>query len=180
VVVVLDTATRRNLVSSIYNERRAECEAAARFFRAAALRDVSQDQWEAAADGLVEPARRRSRHVVTENARTLAAAEALRSGDATQLGQLMNASHVSLRDDFEVSSPELDAFVTCACREDSCYGARMTGAGLGGCAVALVRTDAVQGFAAAAVRCYAESTGLKPKAYVCAATGGAEVEIFNG
>jgi len=87
--------------------------------------------------------------VVTENARTVQAAEASRQGDAVRLGQLMDASHASLRDDFEVSSRELDTMVACARQQESCYGARMTGAGFGGCAVALVQADAAHPFAAA-------------------------------
>jgi galactokinase len=174
-VVVLDTATRRGLVDSAYNERRAQCEAAARTFGVPALRDLSVAQFQAQADQLDEITRRRARHVVTENARTLRAAEAMRQGDAAELGQLMNASHVSLRDDFEVSCDELNAMVVCAQREDACYGARMTGGGFGGCAVALVRADAAQAFATAVAACYQETTGIAPNIYVCSATNGAEV-----
>jgi galactokinase len=177
-VVVLDTTTRRGLVGSVYNERRAQCEAAARFFGVPALRDVSVDQFLAQGDALEDVTRRRAYHVVTEDARTLQAADAMRQGDAVELGKLMNASHVSLRDDFEVSSSELNAIVVCAQQEKSCYGARMTGAGLGGCAVALVRADAVQDFAYAVTACYELSTGLKPNVYVCAATNGAEVDTI--
>ena len=173
-VVVLDTATRRGLVDSAYNERRAQCEAAARFFGVPALRDVSMAQFQAQAGQLDDLTRRRARHVVTENARTLQAAEAMRRGDAVELGQLMNASHVSLRDDFQVSSDELNSMVTCAHREDACYGARMTGAGFGGCAVALVRASAAHAFAAAVATCYQATTGATPNVYVCAATNGAE------
>jgi galactokinase len=116
---------------------------------------------------------------VTENARTLAAAQAMRDGDALQFGRLMSASHVSLRDDFEVSSAELNAIVDCAWREATCYGARMTGAGMGGCAVALVREDVVRDFVDAVARCHARKTNLQPNVYVCAATDGAAVEIIN-
>jgi galactokinase len=112
---------------------------------------------------------------VTENARTLQATEAMRQGDAAELGQLMNASHASLRDDFEVSSDELNAMVACAHRQQSCYGARMTGAGFGGCAVALVRGDTTRDFAAAVAACYQATTSITPHVYVCAATNGAEV-----
>ncbi len=174
-VVVLDTATRRGLVDSAYNERRAQCEAAARFFDVPALRDVSMAQFQARASQLDDLTRRRARHVVTENARTLQAAEAMRRGDAVELGQLMSASHVSLRDDFEVSSDELNAMVACARREDTCYGARMTGAGFGGCAIALVRADAAHAFAATIVTCYQATTGITPNVHVCAATDGVEV-----
>lgn len=175
-VVVLDTGTRRGLVDSAYNERRAQCEAAARFFDVPALRDVSVAQFERLKSLLQDPMiRRRARHVVTENARTLQAAEAMRRGDAVELGQLMDGSHISLRDDFEVSSGELNGMVACARRKDACYGTRMTGAGFGGCAVALVRAGAAHAFAAAVTTCYQAATGITPNVYVCAATNGAEV-----
>ncbi len=175
VVVVLDTATRRGLVDSAYNERRAQCEAAARFFGVPALRDVSVAQFRAQAGQLDGITRRRARHVVTENERTLQAAEVMRQGDAAALGQLMNASHTSMRDDFEISSAELNDMVTCARRKDACYGARMTGGGFGGCAVALVRADAARTFAAAVAACYQETTNITPNVYVCTATQGAQV-----
>jgi galactokinase len=178
-VVVLDTATRRGLVDSAYNERRSQCEAAARFFGVPALRDVGVDQLKARARQLDPTTLRRARHVVTEDARTLAAAQAMRDGDASQLGRLMSASHVSLRDDFEVSSDELNAIVDCAWREAACYGARMTGAGMGGCAVALVRADVVYDFNEAVARCYAGRTDLQPSIYVCAASDGAAVESID-
>ena len=174
VVVVLDTATRRGLVDSAYNERRAQCEAAARFFGVPALRDVTVTQFESRVDTLDDVTRLRARHVVTENARTLMAAEAMRRGDAVQLGLLMNASHVSLRDDFEVSSGELDCMVACALQQEPCYGARMTGAGFGGCAVALVRGAAADAFASAVAAEYHRTTDISPSIYVCAASNGAE------
>ncbi len=175
VVVVLDTATRRGLVDSAYNERRAQCEAAARFFGVKALRDVSISEFAAHADQLDEVTRRRARHVITENERTLRAADSMRRDDPAELGLLMNASHTSLRDDFEVSSHELNLMVECALQEDSCFGARMTGAGFGGCAVALVRAAAATNFSSNVERGYREATGLTPNIYVCNATNGAEV-----
>jgi galactokinase len=178
-VIVLDTTTRRGLVDSVYNERRAQCEDAARFFGVPALRDVNLDQFRAREEELGDPTRRRARHVVTEDARTLNAVEAMRRGDALTLGGLMNASHVSLRDDFEVSSHELNVIVECAQRENICYGARMTGAGLGGCAVALVRADAAAAFSGAVADCYEQATGLAPNVYLCSATNGAELEIVE-
>jgi galactokinase len=146
VVVVLDTAIRRGLRDSAYHERRRQCEAAARLFGVPALRDVSLVELEARADRLDEVIRRRARHVTAENARTLQAADATRVGDAVRLGNLMNASHASLREDFDVSNRELDAMVACACQDEGCCGARVTGAGFGGCAVALVREDAAAAF----------------------------------
>jgi galactokinase len=177
-VVVLDTATRRGLVDSAYNERRAQCEAAARFFGVPALRDVSTEGFEANSGELEEVVCRRARHVITENARTLGAVEAMHRGDAVELGCLMDASHASLRDDFEVSSHELNTMVSCARRQGACYGARMTGAGFGGCAIALVRADAAQGFAASVGADYLAATGITPSIYICAATNGAE-EIIS-
>jgi galactokinase len=99
----------------------------------------------------------------------------MRRGDAAELGRLMDGSHASLGDDFEVSSDELDAMVACARREQACHGARMTGAGFGGCAVALVRADAAHDFAAAVAACYQAATSLTPHVFVCAATDGAAV-----
>ena len=177
VLVVLDTTTRRGLVDSVYNQRRARCEAAAEALGVQALRDVSVEQLEAHAVALDEITHRRARHVVTENARTLRAVGAMRRGDAAGVGRLMDASHESLRDDFEVSSRELDAMVACARGEGSCYGARMTGAGFGGCAVALVDAEAAGAFAEAVAVCYEEATGIAPNVHVCRATEGAQVVV---
>jgi galactokinase len=174
-VVILDTATRRGLVGSAYNERREQCEAAARYFGVPALRDVSVEAFEARAAGLDDVTRRRARHVVTENARTLDAADAMRAGDAVRLGQLMNESHVSMRDDFEISRDEVNVMVACAQGHTAAYGARMTGGGFGGCCVALVKAEEAQAFALEVATCYRESTGLIPAIYVSEATAGANV-----
>ena len=175
VVVVLDTATRRGLVDSAYNERRSQCEAVSQFFGVKALRDVTLDQLNEKRGQLDRVAYRRARHVISENDRTLQAAEAMRRGEAIELGQLMELSHMSLRDDFEVSSNELNNMVECAERQSGCYGARMTGAGFGGCAVALVRQNAAEAFTARVMAEYHAATGLKPNIYICTATNGAEV-----
>jgi galactokinase len=103
----------------------------------------------------------------------------MRRGDAVEMGQLMNASHASLRDDFEVSSDGLNTMVECAQREDSCYGARMTGGGFGGCAVALVQAAAAQAFADTAATCYHAVTDIAPNVYICRATNGAEIVQVN-
>ena len=174
-VVVMDTATRRGLVDSAYNERRAQCEAAARHFGAAALRDVSLTQLETARADLDPLTYRRARHVITENARVLQACDAMRAGDAHALGRLLDASHVSLRDDFEVSSRELDIIVEVAAAHPACLGARMTGAGFGGCAVALVREEDAQAFTASTTDVYNARTGLTPRVYVCRASEGAAI-----
>jgi len=175
-VVVLDTGTRRGLVDSAYNERRAQCEAAARVFGVAALRDVDVATFLARETELDATTQKRARHVVTENARTVQAAELLERGDVVAVGALMDESHRSLRDDFEVSRPELDTMVTLARREAPCFGARMTGAGFGGCAVALVRREDADAFARSVARGYAAAIGIEPAVYVCAASDGASVE----
>ncbi len=175
VVVVLDTATRRGLVGSAYNERRSQCEAVAQFFGVKALRDVTLEQLNEKRDQLDRVAYRRARHVIGENDRTLLAVDAMKHGEAIELGQLMQLSHMSLRDDFEVSSRELNIMAECAEHQSGCYGARMTGGGFGGCAVALVRLDAAEAFSANVAAEYQGATGLTPNIYICTATNGAEV-----
>ncbi|MEJ2666941.1 MAG: galactokinase [Deinococcales bacterium] len=172
VVMVLDTGTRRGLVGSAYNERREQCEVAARHFGVHALRDLTPEALAAGATGLEALPLKRARHVVSENARTLAAAEAMRRGDAHALGRLMTASHVSLRDDFEVSSDALDAIQSCALARPGCLGARMTGAGFGGCAVALVEETAVDAFVASVRSCY-DRSGRHADLYLCRPAAGA-------
>jgi galactokinase len=174
-VVVLDTATRRGLVDSAYNERRGQCEAAARQLGVPALRDVTIEQFQRSADALDAVVRRRARHVITENQRTLRAADAMRRGDAAGLGRLMGESHRSLRDDYEVSGDALDAMVECASAHEACLGARVTGAGFGGCAIALVRADAAGDFAGRTAAAYQVKTGQTPAVYVCQAANGAEI-----
>jgi galactokinase len=171
-VVILDTSTRRGLVGSAYNERRAQCEAAAKFFGVRALRDVTLTEFEKRASELDELTRKRARHVISENERTVAAAE---TRDAVAFGQLMNASHESLRHDFAVTNDALNAIVECARKAPGCLGARMTGAGFGGCAVALVRTGDVAAFVPAVTTAYTATTKLTPNVYVCQPANGAEV-----
>ncbi len=172
VVVVLDTGTRRGLVGSAYNERRAQCEAAAKFFGVKALRDVTLAEFDAQDGKLDAMARKRGRHVISENERTVKAAA---TKDPVAFGQLMNASHESLRHDFEVTNDALNTMVDCARRASGCLGARMTGAGFGGCAVALVRQEAAAEFVKTVERDYAAATKLNPSVYVCRASNGAEV-----
>lgn len=172
-VVVLDTATRRGLVDSAYNERRRQCESAARTLGVSALRDVDETTLARRAADLDEVTLRRARHVVSENARVLQAIAAMRRGDALALGRLLDLSHASLRDDFEVSSPALDQIVALARREPGCLGARMTGAGFGGCAVALVEASRARRILQRVIRGYRRQTGLDAQAYLCAASEGA-------
>ncbi len=174
-VVILDTGTRRGLVGSAYNERRCQCEEAAEFFGVKALRDVNLGQFHARAAGLDETTGRRARHVISENQRTLEAAESMRRNDPTSLGMLMDQSHQSLRDDYEVSNDALNVMVEIAQAQPACYGARMTGAGFGGCAVAVVDLQGAEDFAASVAAEYGGQTRNTPEAYICRATNGAEV-----
>ncbi|MCA9917103.1 MAG: galactokinase [Anaerolineales bacterium] len=174
-VVILDTTTRRGLVDSAYNERRQQCEAAAAHFGVPALRDVSISEFLAEADNLPALTRRRAKHVITENLRTLNAAKAMQNADAALLGQLMNESHASLRDDFEVTNDALNIIVEIAQGQAGCFGARMTGAGFGGCAVALVHEAKVAGFVTAVSDQYHQQTNHSPKIYVCQPSQGASV-----
>jgi galactokinase len=174
-VVVLDTSTRRELASSAYNERFAQCEAAAAYFGKKKLRDVEPDAFDAPLPGLDEVVRRRGRHVVSENQRVLEARKAMLAGDAEGLGGLLNAGHESLRDDFEVTNDALDVIVEISQGQAGCFGARMTGAGFGGCALALVADSAVETFTASVVDGYKAQTGLDAAIYVCEASDGAQV-----
>lgn len=182
-VVILDTSTRRGLVDSAYNERCAQCEAAARFFGVKALRDVSKERLKAEGGNLEEVVRRRARHIVTENERVLQAVESMHRDDPAALGRLFNESHASLRDDFEVTNDALNWIVEIAQARPECFGARMTGAGFGGCAVALVRRDSAEAFADAVGAAYrhrlalseVEGSGLEAKIYVCQASEGASL-----
>jgi galactokinase len=174
-VVILDTATRRELADSKYNERREQCEAAARFFGVAKLRDVDMTTFVAGADQLEPLTRQRARHVISENARTLQAAAAMRAGDAAELGKLMNSSHVSMRDDFAISRWEIDRMVEIAQAHPSCYGARMTGGGFGGCCVALVQAAQAAAFAESVSRDYTSATQLTPALYISQPSAGAGV-----
>jgi galactokinase len=146
-VVVLDSGSSRDLAATAYNRRREECETAARLLGIPTLRDAENL---ANVESLPEPYRRRARHVVSENGRVLAALD----GSADQFGSLMSASHESLRDDYEVSSPALDALVMSLRRESAVYGARLTGAGFGGACVALVHRGEGHNVSAAALAHY--------------------------
>jgi galactokinase len=174
-VVVMDTRTPRDLVSSAYNQRRAECEQAAAVLGVPALRDAGPADLARVSDQLPPVIFRRARHVISENERTLAAAEAMRAGYAVELGRLMNASHDSLRDDYEVTSDTLNAMVDSARRQPGCLGARMTGAGFGGCAIALVRAAEVVPFMAAVTSEYERRTGLTPDLFVAQPSAGASL-----
>jgi galactokinase len=163
-LVVVHSGIERALVDSAYAERRQDCERVARDLGLDALRDASLDQV------AHEP---RARHVVSENARVLEAAAALEARDFEQVGQIMRASHASLRDDFEVSLPELDALVS-ALDEAGAFGARLTGAGFGGCVVSLAEHRTAAAVADTAAVQYHAETGATPTVYICEAVDGAE------
>jgi galactokinase len=162
-LVVVHSGLPRTLAGSAYAERRASCERAAGELGLAALRDATAEQ--VANDP-------RARHVVSENARVLRAAAALRAGDSGALGRLLHESHASLRDDFEVSTPELDVLAE-ALESAGALGARLTGAGFGGCVVALADRGSAGTIAARATADYRSATGCEPVAYLCHAVDGA-------
>jgi len=166
-VIILDTDTRRGLVDSAYNERRDQCFKAAEIMGVQFLRDADETMLAEAELRMNEQEYKRAKHIISENARVLTAAESMKQGDAEAMGRLMNESHESLRDDFEVTSPALNAIVECSGNQDSCIGARMTGAGFGGCAVALVKKDQEDTFIQKVTSCYQNKTGLSPRIYKC-------------
>jgi galactokinase len=177
-IVICDSRVKHALASSAYNTRRQECEQGVELLRKVlpdikALRDVSVEQFTRYQDLLPEPVKRRVRHVVTEDARTLQAADALRRNDFPEMGRLMYESHFSLRDDYEVSSVELDTLVEIASEVDGVYGARMTGGGFGGCTVNLVRKEAIGVLEDRITARYREATGKVPMIYVSEACDGA-------
>ncbi|EOD79792.1 Galactokinase [Grimontia indica] len=173
-VVIINSNKKRGLVDSEYNTRREQCEEAARFFDVAALRDVSLETFERAADELDETVGKRARHVITENERTLAAATALQQGDLKAMGALMAASHASMRDDFEITVSEIDALVEMVKSViGNEGGVRMTGGGFGGCIVALVAPDDVEAVRTVVAERYHALTGLNADIYVCQAKAGA-------
>ncbi|MGC9335890.1 MAG: galactokinase, partial [Anaerolineae bacterium] len=172
-VIVCDTGKRRGLADSAYNERRAQCEEGARRLGVATLRDLDEDTFEDRASELPALLRKRARHVVHENARTLRAAQVLRRGDVVAFGQLMDESHASLRDLYEVSSDELDLMSALARSFPGCRGARMTGAGFGGCVVALVQEAEAESFVESVGPLYERQAMRRPALYVCQAAAGA-------
>lgn len=172
-VVIINSNVKRGLVDSEYNARREQCETGARFFTAAKLRDVELSQFAAVEHELDPVVAKRVRHVLTENARTLAAADALAAGDLGLMGSLMAQSHASMRDDFEITVPPIDALVEIVKREiGDNGGVRMTGGGFGGCIVALMPTGLVDTVRQAVADQYQAKTGLKETFYVCHASEG--------
>ncbi len=174
-VVVCDTMKRRGLIDSEYNARRQECEQGVELLRrylpqVRALRDVTSKVLARHGHSLPPVVRKRCAHVVSENERVLQAVAAMRAGDVAEFGRLVDFSHASLRDDYEVSCPELDCMVDLARSAPGCLGARMTGAGFGGCTVNLVRSEEASAFAQQVATRYGEEMGVTPEIYVCEAS----------
>ena len=169
-LLVCDTRVERGLAETGYNDRRETCEKAARTLGVEELRDAKSEDLERLSGEQLK----RARHVVSENARTLEAVEALRTEDFEAFGRLMYASHASLRDDYEVSTPELNTFVGCAERNGA-PGARLTGAGFGGCAIALVPAGNVEDLSEATLRAFSEGGFEEPVFYEFLPVAGAEI-----
>ena len=171
--VVMNTNKVRRLADSKYNERRGQCEKALKILQASgvgihALCELTPEAWEKAKDFINDPIlQKRARHCVFENQRVLDAVSALNDGDLQKLGALLNQSHESLKTDYEVTGIELDTLAETAQKQDGCLGARMTGAGFGGCAIALVHKDKVDAFIENVQREYVAKIGYEAGFFAC-------------
>ncbi len=176
-IVISCSNKKRGLGSSKYNERRSECEMALSEIQSGmgieTLGDLTEEQFESVKMAIKdEDRRKRAKHAVYENQRTIKAVEALKANDIALFGKLMNESHVSLRDDYEVTGEELDTLVEAAWKIDGVIGSRMTGAGFGGCTISLVRTDDVDNFIKKVGRSYRQQIGYPADFYICKIGGG--------
>lgn len=176
-IIVTNSNVKHSLVNSAYNERRSECEKALEELKTVVeikgLGDLSEEQFEADKDAIKDDIRKkRAKHAVYENQRTIRAVEALKNNDLKKFGELMNASHVSLRDDYEVSCEEIDVLVEEAWKVDGVIGSRITGGGFGGCTVSIVKDEAVESFKEKVGAAYKERVGKRADFYV--------VEIGDG
>lgn len=183
-IVIADSGVRRSLVTSAYNERRASCEQAVELLKKylphiTSLRDVNTVEFAAYSEFLPETVRKRAEHIVKEIHRVTQAVNCLRSGDAKLFGGLMYAGHNSLRDLYEVSCRELDVLVSATRQIPGCYGARLTGAGFGGCTVNLVEAEQAAAFVQALHAAYEKETGRDAAIYICKASDGAAAEFVN-
>ena len=177
-IVIMNTNKQRGLTDSKYNERRAECEHALSQLQTVVkiknLCDLKETEFEKVQHIITSPVeRKRARHAVLENIRVKKAIAALEKNDIEEFGALMNASHISLRDDYEVTGIELDTLVESAWNQSGTIGARMTGAGFGGCAIAIVRNDDIEDFTAAVRREYTQAIGYEPDFYIASIGDGA-------
>jgi galactokinase len=177
-VLIVNSNVKHKLTGGEYAERRSQCEQAARVLGVPALRDATGEMLEAARDRLSEVEFRRARHAITEDERTLAAAEAIERSDWEEVGRLMYGSHESLRDDYEVSCDELDQLVEIARSigpEGGVIGSRMTGGGFGGCTVSLVRSEAVDAVTGVITEKYSRQTGIAPTVFASRPAAGARI-----
>lgn len=177
-IVIMNTNKQRGLTDSKYNERRAECEHALSQLQTVVkiknLCDLKETEFEKVQHVITSPVeRKRARHAVLENIRVKKAIAALEKNDIEEFGALMNASHISLRDDYEVTGIELDTLVESAWNQSGTIGARMTGAGFGGCAIAIVRNDDIEDFTAAVRKEYTQTIGYEPDFYIASIGDGA-------
>jgi len=173
-LVIMNTSRQRRLADSKYNERRAECEAVVRLLGVDAPQNgLVHARWSDILSHVSDPVlQRRARHVISEQVRVEQASEVLATGDLVTFGRLLSESHASLRDDYEVTGPYLDAIVGATLQAPGCLGARMTGAGFGGCAIALVEQAEIPDFTASVRSAYLAATGLEPSFYVTRAIDG--------
>lgn len=179
VIMIINSNKKRGLVDSEYNTRRQQCETASKAFSVKALRDLSLEQLQQGVDKIEPVVFKRARHVITENGRTLEAAKALKANDLKRMGQLMAESHASMRDDFEITVPEIDSLVEIVKKQLSEEGGvRMTGGGFGGCIVAIMSPQKVDAVKQAVQNEYKKLTGLKEVIYVCQAKQGAGEVIY--
>jgi galactokinase len=174
-IIVLDTGTRRELSQSAYNARQLEIQEATKFLTLPSLRDGTLAILEKANASMPEVLYQRAKHVITENERVLLFCSAMKNGDLASIGQLLLQSHTSLRDDFDVSSPELNTIVEIAQSQPGCYGARMTGAGFGGCALALVAKESTSTFIDTVSGDYSSQTRIQPQIYAVQTADGATI-----
>ena len=177
-IVITNTNKTHSLVTSAYNERRTQCESALKALQKVkpikALGELTNAEFDAIATAIPDPVeRRRARHAVYENNRTLEAVKALEANDVKRFGELMNASHVSLRDDYEVTGPELDTLAELAWQQDGVLGSRMTGGGFAGCTVSIVRDAAIPAFEKNVGDAYTAKIGYAPSFYVANIADGA-------
>jgi len=175
-IAIVNSGVGRELIGSGYNNRRAECEDAAKLLKVKSLRELDADDFPRI-EKLPSPLNRRARHILSENHRVTNAVKHLRDGDLEGFGQLMNLSHQSLRDDYEVSTPELDWLVDRATALEGVLGARLTGAGFGGCIIALARLDAIKNFKESLLAPYRIKFKRQPELIVSHPDDGARLDF---
>lgn len=177
-IVIMDTATRRGLVESAYNERRMVCEKASQLLGIKSLRDITLGDWPLIESKLPIEYRAKVRHVVSENDRVLKAVEAMEQNDVETLGRLFNESHQSMRDDYQICNDALNIMADLAQQHPACFGARMTGGGFGGCAIALINAEKTEEFKQFITKQYQQKTNLSPALYNTKASDGVRADNF--